>query len=138
MLRRSPALLLFFFLLFSGSSMLGVGDPGKEVLPSLHAAAINWEAVGAVSVIGMGFLSGTWFVVSMAMMSSIRASEAGLRAEFSDPAKGFVTVELCKTKHWDTERRVDVLEDQLLRSRGRQIVDQREDNRRLDKLEDRA
>ena len=119
MLRRSPALVMFFFLLISGGSMLGVGDPTKEIIPAMHSSSINWEAIGAITVMGFGFLSGTWFVVSLAMTSAIRSSEAGLRAEFSDPSKGFVPVEVCKTKHWDTERRVDILEEQNRMSRGK-------------------
>lgn len=99
LLRRSPALLVFFALLISGGSMLGVGDPTKEILPALHSSSINWEAIGAISVIGFGFLSGTWFVVSLSTMSIVAASEQKLRAEISDPQTGYVPRELCKIIH---------------------------------------
>lgn len=110
MLRRSPALLLFFVLLLSGGSMLGVGDPTKEIIPALHGA-INWEAIGAISIIGFGFLSGTWFVVSMAMVSIVASSEQKLRAEFADPKTGYVPRELCAIMHSQSDNRIESLED---------------------------
>ena len=108
MLRRSPALVLFWFLLIAGGTMLGVGDPSKEILP--RSFAVNWEAIGAIALIGISFISGTWFVVSMAMVSIVRESEARLRGEMADTDSGYVPVPLCKAMHSDTERRVERLE----------------------------
>jgi hypothetical protein len=79
-----------------------------------------------------------WFVIRQAVTSAVLGAELKIRFEVAKELDRYVTTEACKSKHWDTERRVEVLEERAMRSRGRHAVDQQEDNRRLDALEDQT
>ena len=133
--KRITAMAVFWVLLISGGLLLGAGEPQKHVFTE---GSLNWDAVGAIAIIGISFMSGTWFIVSMAIQSAIQSAQAELRAEICDPDRGFVPIRMCTDRHQDTERRIEVLEEQARVARGRHFSDHREDNRRLDKLEDGA
>ena len=91
--------------------MLGAGEPAAPSI--LHSAALNWDAIGALFVIGVGLLSGNWFVVNMAMLSIAGKSEVQMRAEFADQQTGYVPRSECRIMHSEIGRRIERIEDSM-------------------------
>ena len=143
MLRRSPALLACFLCLVIGGMMLGAGD--AVAAPIIHGEPINWDAIAAMGIIASGLITGNWAMVKTAVQSAIRASEAAMRLERADQPKGFVTRDLCRERHQDAERRLELLEIRASRSfavagydRIKSDSEHRTDEQRLEDLEAKA
>lgn len=102
----SLRLFLFWVSIIVGGLLLGAG----EAPPVYKSEPWNWQAISALAVISIGFVSGTWFIVSMAIQSAIVASERSmndasdarftrLREEMANPDSGYVPVRVCKILH---------------------------------------
>lgn len=93
----SLRLLVFWVSMVVGGLLLGADNASKP-LPLLDPG-VNWDAVGALTVIAVGFVSLTWFIVSMAILSATRESEARMIALLNDPEGGYVQIRMCKIIH---------------------------------------
>ena len=136
MLRRSPALIACILCVIVGGLMLGAGDPATPNIAT--TTQINWEAIAAMSTIAFGFIAGNWFIVSMAVMSAVRQSEAMMRAERAKALEGYIPREMCHTMHADTERRIEYLEAHGRQDREQSHAGNVKTGHRIDDLEARA
>ena len=131
MLRRSPAYLAWLFI-FVGMLVLSAADTQPPT--AFRSDPINWDAIAAMASVAGGLALLNWFTIRQAVGSAVLKAELSTRNELEK----YVTLDLCKTKHWDTERRVEILEEQMRVGRGQHLTDQKEDNRRIDALEGRT
>jgi hypothetical protein len=91
---------------------------------------VNWDAISALAVIAFGFVSGTWFVVSMAINSAMDSRFEKFRKEMheelNDPDTGFVLSRECKLLHERTREELVQLREQAMSALEK--LEQRGDN----------
>jgi hypothetical protein len=125
MMKRSLTITLFWLSLVVAGLLLGVAE--DAIPPNTHrsttisteaSTTINWDAIGALSVIAFGFVSGTWFIVSMAIHSAMDSRFEKFRVEMhkelNDPDTGFVLARECKLLHDRTREELIQLREQAV------------------------
>jgi hypothetical protein len=111
-------LFLFWACIVIGGLLLGAAEKQGH---SQGQESYNWDAIAALAVIGIGFVSGTWAIVSMAIKTAIVGSErtmndasdarfTRLKEEMSHPETGYVPVRVCKILHAQSAETFDRLE----------------------------